>query len=84
MDINGVGKDIKKSVITTVKESLFLYEKKEHNPKFDEECLKLLDQKKQTKMQWLKDPNQRNLGNLNSVSREVRKHFKKREGISDC
>ena len=27
----------------------------QHKPRFDEECLGILDQRKQAKMQWIKD-----------------------------
>jgi hypothetical protein len=47
--------------------------------------LKLLEQRKQTKMQWLKDLNEINGDNLNNIKREPRRHFriKKREGLKD-
>ena len=35
-----------------------------------------LDQKKQTKMQWVQDSNQSNVDNLNNVSREASRYFK--------
>jgi hypothetical protein len=44
--------------------------------KFDEECSRFLDEKKQDKMQWLQDPTQSNEDNLNTVKREVSRHFK--------
>jgi len=31
---------------------------KQHKPEFDEECLRVLDQRRQTKMQLLQDINQ--------------------------
>jgi hypothetical protein len=37
----------------SAKESLGCYELKQHKPWFDEECLKLLDERKQAKLQWL-------------------------------
>jgi len=43
---------------TLDKESLGLYELKQHKPWFDEKCLGFLDQRKQAKMQWLQDPTQ--------------------------
>ena len=54
---------------------------KQHKPWFDEECLGFLDQRKRAKMQWVQDPCQSNVDNLNSVRREVSRHFrnKKRE-----
>jgi hypothetical protein len=36
----------------------------------------VLDQRKQAKMQWLQDPKQSNVHNLNSVRREARRHFR--------
>ena len=36
----------------------------------------ILDQRKQAKMQWLQDPNQSNVDNLNSVRREASRHFR--------
>jgi uncharacterized protein YaaR (DUF327 family) len=52
-----------------------------HNPWFDEGCSKLLDQRKQAKLQWLQDPSEVNGDNLNNVRCEASRHFrnKKRE-----
>jgi hypothetical protein len=47
------------------KECLNLYELKQHKPLCDKECLCFLDQRQQVKMQWIKDPNQGNVDNLN-------------------
>ena len=38
-----------------------------------------LDQRKQAKMQWVQDPNQNNLDNLNNVRREASRHFRNRK-----
>jgi len=38
-NINGVWKNIKENIKTSAKESLGLYELKQHKPWFDEECL---------------------------------------------
>jgi hypothetical protein len=40
---------------------------KKHTPWFDEGCSKLLDQRKQAKLQWLQVPNETNGDNLNNV-----------------
>jgi hypothetical protein len=40
---------------------------KKHKPWFEKEFSKLLDQKKQAKLQWLQDPSERNGENLNNV-----------------
>jgi hypothetical protein len=80
-DINRVWENIKESIKISGKESLGLYERKQHEPWFDEECSKFLDQRKQGKMQWLQNPNQSNVDNLNNVRREASRHFgnKKKE-----
>ena len=46
---------------------------------FDEECLGFLDQRKQAKMQWVQDPSQSNVDNLNSVRHEVSRHFRNKK-----
>ena len=52
---------------------------KQHKPWFDEECLGFLDQGKRAKMQWVQDPCQSNVDNLNSVRREVSRHFRNKK-----
>jgi hypothetical protein len=58
---------------------------KKHKPWFNEECSKLLDQRKQAKLQWLQDPSEINGDNLNNVRHEASRHFrnKKREYLKD-
>jgi hypothetical protein len=54
----------------------------QHKPRFDEESLGFLYQKKQDKLQWLEDPNQSNVDNLNNIRREASRHFRyKRRNI---
>jgi hypothetical protein len=44
--------------------------------------VQFLDLRKQAKMQWLQDPNQSNLDNVNSARSEANRHFReKRENI---
>ena len=43
---------------------------KQHKPWFYEECLGFLDQRKQVKKQWVEDPRQINVDNLNNVRRD--------------
>jgi len=38
-----------------------------------------LDQRKLAKIQWVQDPSQRNVDNLNNVRREVSKHFRNKK-----
>ena len=56
-DINRAWENMKDNIIISVKESLVLYEMKQHKPWFDEECLGFLDQRKHAKVQWYQDPN---------------------------
>jgi uncharacterized protein YaaR (DUF327 family) len=58
---------------------------KKHKPWFDQACSKLLDQRKQTKLQWLQDSSEINGDNLKIVRCEASKYFrnKKREYLKD-
>ena len=58
-----------------------MQEMKQHKPWIDEECLGILDQRKQAKMQWIQDPSQSNADNLNNVRRDASRHFRKRRHI---
>jgi hypothetical protein len=49
---------------------------KKHKPWFNKECSKLLDQKKEAKLQWLQDPSGINGDNLNNVKCEASRHFR--------
>jgi hypothetical protein len=55
-DINRAWKNIKENNKTSAKESLGLHELKRHKLRLDEECLGFLDQRKQAKIQCVKDP----------------------------
>ena len=78
-DINRAWEKIKENIKTSAKESLGLHELKQHKPWFDEECLHFLDERKQAKLQWVQDPRQRNVGNLNSVRRDDNRHFRNKK-----
>jgi hypothetical protein len=82
--INMAWENIKENIKTSAKESLDLYELKQHKLWFDEEHLGFLDQRKQAKMQWVQDTNQSSVDNLNNVRREASRYFRKNiEGISE-
>ena len=49
-DINRSWENIEENIITSATESLGMHEMKQHKPWFDEECLGILDQRKQAKM----------------------------------
>ena len=78
-DIKGPWENIKENIKTSAKDSLGLYELKQHKPWFDEECVHFLDQRKRAAMQWVQDPNQSIVDNLNSVRHEASRHFRKSE-----
>jgi len=83
-DVNRTWENIKETIKTSAKESLGLHELKQNKPWFDEKCLGFLDQSKRAKMQWVQDPSQSNVDNLNNVRHEVNRHFRgKKEGISE-
>ena len=75
-DVNKAWEIIEEDIKTSATDSLGLYELKQHKSWFDEECLRIFDQRKQAKMHWLQDPNQSNVGNLNIVRCEARRHFR--------
>ena len=54
---------------------------KQHKPCFDEECLGFFffDQKKHSKIQWIQDPSQKNVDNLNNVRCEASRHFRNKK-----
>ena len=72
-DINRAWENIKEDIKTSA-----MHELKQHKPWFDEECLHFLDERKQAKLQWVQDPSQRNVDNLNNVRREASRHFRKK------
>jgi hypothetical protein len=54
---------------------------KKHKPWFDEGCSKLLDQRKEAKLQWLQDPSEINGDNLNNVRHEAIRYFRNKKAI---
>jgi hypothetical protein len=56
-----------------------MLEMKQHKPWFDEECLGILDQRKQARMQWIQDPSQSNADNLNNVRQDASRHFRNKK-----
>jgi hypothetical protein len=55
VEINTIWETITENITISAKEILDYYELKKHKPWFDEGCLKLLDQSKQAKLQWLQE-----------------------------
>ena len=78
-DINRAWENIKANIKTSAKESLGLHELKQHKPWFDEECLYFLDERKQAELQWVQNPSQNNVDNLNNVRSEASRHFRNKK-----
>jgi hypothetical protein len=47
---------------------------------FDEECSKLVDRRKQIKVEWFLGPREGNEDNFSNVRREASRHFETRKG----
>jgi len=56
-----------------------MHELKQNKPWFEEECLGFFDQRKQAKLQWVEDPGQSNVDNLNNVRHEASRHFRNKK-----
>jgi hypothetical protein len=68
---NSTWEIIAENIKMSAKETLGYYELKKHKPWFNKGCSKLLDQRKQTKLQWLQDPSKVNGDNLNNVKLDL-------------
>jgi hypothetical protein len=75
-DLVRTWKNIKENIKTSAKESLALYEMKQHKVRFDKECSRFLDEKEKDKMQWVQNPTQSYEYNLNIARRETSRHFR--------
>jgi hypothetical protein len=85
VDISSAWETIRENIKISGKERLSYYELKKHKTWFDEGCSKLLDQRKEAKLQWLQDPGEINGDNLNNVRREASGYFRneKREYLKE-
>jgi hypothetical protein len=81
VDMNTAWENIK----TSVKDCLGHYELQQHKPWFDDECSKLIDRRKQAKLQWLQNQSQVNGNNMDNVRRETSttSRTKKREYLKN-
>jgi hypothetical protein len=57
------------------KASVGIYKYRQQKAWFDKDCSKLLEQRKQNKLQYLQHPSHMNRDNLNIVVRESSRHF---------
>src|SRR5215831_10162697 len=78
-NINRAWESVKETIKTSAKESLGLQEMEQHKPWFDEECLGILDERKQAIRQWIQDPSQSNVDNLNNVRRDASRYFRNKK-----
>jgi hypothetical protein len=79
-DINNAWESVRENIKTSAKENLG-YQKLKHNkPWFDDECSKLIDQRKQAKLHWLQSSSQINGYNLQNLRRETTRTFRTRKG----
>jgi hypothetical protein len=81
LDINNAWESIRENIETSAKNNLGYHRLKHNIPWFDDECLKLIDQQKQAKLQCLQNVNQINGDNLQNLRHETSRTFrnKKRE-----
>ena len=77
-DVNRAREKIKENIKISAKDSLGLHKLKQHKPCFDE-CLGFLDQWKQAKMQWIQDPSQSTVDNLNNIRCDASRHFRNKK-----
>jgi hypothetical protein len=85
VDINRAWETIRENIKISAKEGLHYYKLKKHKAWSDEGCSKLLDQRKQAKLQWFQDQSKINGDKLNNIRREASRHFrnKKREHLKN-
>jgi hypothetical protein len=76
VEISGAWETFRDNIKISAKESLGYFELKKHKPWFDEGCSKLLDQRKEAKLQWLQEPSEVNGDNLNNIRREASTYFR--------
>jgi hypothetical protein len=76
VDINRAWETISDNINTSTKETLGYYKLKKQTLWFDERFSKLLDQRKQAKLQWLENTSEINGENLNNKAREASIHFR--------
>jgi hypothetical protein len=71
LEINSAREMIRENINILAKESIDCYLLKKHMPWFVAGCSELLDQRKQTKLQWLRDRSEINGDSLNSERPEA-------------
>jgi hypothetical protein len=78
-DINRAWDNIRDNIKISAQESLDYCESKHCKSWFDEDCLKLVDQRKKAKLQWLQDPSEVNENSFSNVQQGASKHYRNKE-----
>jgi hypothetical protein len=86
VDMNRAWENIRENIKNSAKESLGHYELQQHKPWIDDECSKLIDRRKQAKLQWLQNPSQVHGDNMDNARHEASRTFrtkKKRKSLKN-
>jgi hypothetical protein len=78
-DINNAWEGIKENIKTSAKDNLAYHRVNHNKPWFDEECSKLMDQRKQAKLQWLQNLSKPDGDNLKNLRRETSRTFRNKK-----
>jgi hypothetical protein len=76
VDVNKAWETIRENLKNSAKESLGYCELKKSKLWFHERCSNVLDQRKQTKLNFLHYPREINWDNLNNIRCETSRHFR--------
>jgi len=76
-NISGVWKNVTEIMKASPIEGLCYYELKQYKPWLEEESSELLNKRNQAKLQWLQNPRQANGDNLNNITFEANRSFRK-------
>jgi hypothetical protein len=85
VEIKSAWEIIRENIKFSAKDSIYYFELKNHEPWFDKGCSKLVDRRKEAKLQWLQDPIEINCDNLNNVRCEASRYLRnnKKECLKD-
>jgi hypothetical protein len=78
VDLYWAWDNIRENIKIWAQERIFYCKSKDHRQWFDKECSKLVNRRKQAKLQWLQDPSEGKEYNLSNVRREACRHFRKK------
>jgi hypothetical protein len=70
-NINSVWDNVRENIKILAHKRLSYCELRHHKPWFDVECSKLVDERKQAKLQWLQVPSEVNEDNLSNIRQEL-------------